>query len=105
MRKKKRKSPYKHKVRDHTRRAPKTKRPIRVRQYWRGDGAPPKPKPKLFKRSHQSQSTYLVKILYSNVSGETFTVQSTDYPTAIDQGLLLRRKMEMPMQVEAKRLG
>lgn len=96
----KRKSPIRHIVRTHLRRTPSGKRTT-VHQYERGHG---KRKPKISnptpRKTNKQLSNFTVTLSYANNPQETFTVQATNYPEAIEYGLLSRLHITPPSRIE-----
>lgn len=94
-----RKSPFRHKVRDHYR----SGRP--VSRYWRGKGD--KPRPRLVKVFHphvgnSSPTDYNVEIKYSSSSENLFVV-ANDVLSAMDKALQMRSRIESPTSIILRR--
>lgn len=98
-----RKSPIHHHVRQHQRQINNGK--TTVHDYWRGKGerkpklARPRiarPKPEI----EESKTKFFIRIVYNNLSSESFPVTATSYPEAIETGLIIRTNISPPMQVE-----
>jgi len=100
--KRKRKSPFRHKVRSHTRSSPKGKI-IKVGEYWRGKGKPPIRKLKRARNPKgSSPKFFVVKIIYPNKSTERIRVEAKNYFEALEEGLERRRSLDMPLMVDIR---
>lgn len=101
---KKRKSPYRHKVRSHIRQGK------RIKSYMRGDGEPPqKPQQKRqvgapvhVPSTTQSGTAYRTTIIYPNLSSETFHVGGASYGEALSTCLTQRTKPVTPKKVRLR---
>ena len=93
-----RKSPYKHRVRSHTRKG------RLVRSYERGKGERPLPAPRRRPVSPRSSGQFFrVRILYSDGGVETVIVNASSYLSAIDKGLMERRRLGTPYTIALAR--
>jgi len=107
---KKRKSPYKHHVREHLRRNGKGNlRP--VRDYDRGKGDKPAPKPRRRRvvvsgsksSANPSGAVYGVVIYYPDYKSERLDIDAKDYRGALAGGLERRDITEPPKLVRIRR--
>jgi len=98
-----RKTPYRHKVREHVRSSPKGK-VVKVREYERGKGEPRKKvnvftKVKKFTKS--SPRGFFLIINYPD-GKESFEVKASSYLDAVSNGLIMRKRVDMPLSVRVK---
>jgi len=103
-----RKSPFKHKVREHTRAG----RP--VQRYVRGKGKKPRQLTKHNKSRVVGQTraksvigdlgfrNFDVDIEYLQGSSERFTVRSPNYPSALNSGMSRRKSIDDPKKIWIK---
>jgi len=105
----KRKSPYRHTVRNHTRAGS-----IFVHTYERGKGKPPlrqvitrsteaTPPRKAMPKTGEFSGSYYVQIEYPEHEVESFTVQATSCVPALERGLSQRREFKVPLAVLLRR--
>lgn len=99
-----RKSPIKHHVSKY-----KRHNGTPVTDYMRGFGEhPPKlANPRLKNQDKRELEKYQILIKYDNIENvptESFTIKALNYPTAIDYGLLSRRHITPPYEVEVTKL-
>jgi len=102
VRRKKRKSPFRHKVSSHTRRSPKGKT-VKVTEYWRGKGKKPIINLKRKSRKFSSNSLFVVEIHYPDMPSEQVLVKANNYFTALEEGLAKRKRFVPPSIVDVRR--
>jgi len=100
--KRKRKSPFRHKVSSHTRRSPKGKT-VKVTEYWRGKGKKPLRKLARRKKHLTKNVSFKTRIKYVDGTEETLTVLAQTFPDALDAGLMHRTKIKPPATVVLER--
>jgi hypothetical protein len=61
-------------------------------------------KPRL-RQPQQSTSNYQVKIVYGNLASEILRVNGSNYPDAIETALTIRRHIDPPHQIDAKKVN
>ena len=95
-----RKSPVRHTVRTYKRRNGKT-----VYQYPRGHGKKniKISNPKL-KQTESTSNNFNVKLLYTELPPESYPIDSSTYPEAIELALLSRSHITPPYQIEVIKL-
>jgi len=102
VRRRKRKSPFRHKVRGHVRRSSKGEK-VRVKEYWRGNG---EPSIRRLKRTRNpkgsSLKSFVVKITYPDKSTEQIRVEAFNYFKALEEGLVRRKRLAPPLIVDVR---
>jgi len=88
-----RKSPYRHPVRSHTRSG------VKVGKYERGKG--PKPKPP--SRTHPSMQGGFTVSLYFDHESESHSVRAKTYVMALNAGLGMIQTSEIPDRIRIRR--
>ena len=97
-----RKSPYRHKVRRHTRRSP-TGRIVHVSSYWRGKGKPPaNPASKVRNIRMLLHRRYAVTLSYEDGRSESRTVYASNPVAAVREALEKRGRSTSPVKVTLK---